>query len=78
MTKDAKSFSGSYIVNTESIDYPTTYTSISPDITLNIPVKTGYAFKGWTGTGLAAATKDVTIASGSTGDREYTATWGEV
>lgn len=54
---------------------PTVYTVESEDITLNNPVKSGYDFDGWTGTGLDSASKTVTIASGSTGDRSYTATW---
>ncbi|MBQ8430425.1 MAG: InlB B-repeat-containing protein, partial [Clostridia bacterium] len=39
------------------------------------PTKDGYTFAGWTGTGLSSATMTVTIASGSTGNRTYTATW---
>ncbi|MBE6262269.1 MAG: hypothetical protein E7107_15945 [Prevotella sp.] len=54
---------------------PTTYTIESDAITLNNPTKDGYTFAGWTGTDLGAATTSVTIAHGSTGNREYTATW---
>ena len=54
---------------------PTTYTIESDAITLNNPTKDGYTFAGWTGTGLTDATTTVTIAHGSTGNREYTATW---
>lgn len=54
---------------------PASYTIESTDITLNNPTKTGYIFAGWTGTGLAEATTNVTIATGSIGDRTYTATW---
>lgn len=54
---------------------PTSYTIESTDITLINPTKTGYVFKGWTGTGLTEATANVTIATGSIGDRTYTATW---
>ena len=54
---------------------PTTYTIESSAITLNNPTKTGYTFAGWTGTDLDAATTEVTIAAGSTGNRSYTATW---
>ena len=53
---------------------PTTYTS-NDTITLVNPTKEGYTFKGWTGTGLTEATTSVTIPVGSTGDREYTATY---
>ena len=54
---------------------PTAYTIESSAITLNNPTKTGYTFAGWTGTDLDAATTEVTIASGSTGNRSYVATW---
>lgn len=43
--------------------------------TLSNPTRTGYTFAGWTGTGLSGAAIDVTIPSGSYGDRVYTATW---
>ena len=54
---------------------PGSYTIESDAITLKNPTKAGYTFAGWTGTGLDAATTTVTIAKGSTGNREYTATW---
>ena len=54
---------------------PASYTIESAAITLNNPTKSGFDFAGWTGTGLDAATKTVTIATGSTGNRSYTATW---
>lgn len=52
-----------------------TYTVESDDITIASPTRTGYTFTGWTGTGLAEATMTVTIPTGSTGDRTYTANW---
>ncbi len=54
---------------------PTTYTVESAAITLINPTKTGYTFAGWTGTGLNQATVNVTIPTGSTGNRSYEATW---
>lgn len=54
---------------------PDTYTVESNDITLLNPTKSGFTFTGWTGTGLDAAATEVTIAHGSYGNREYTATW---
>ena len=54
---------------------PEEYTIETAAFTLNNPTRTGYTFKGWTGTGLDGATMTVTIAKGSTGNREYTATW---
>ena len=59
----------------EGVSNPTTYTVESDAITLKNPTREGYAFEGWTGTGLTEATTTVTIAKGSTGDRAYTATW---
>jgi uncharacterized repeat protein (TIGR02543 family) len=54
---------------------PQTYTVDSAAITLTNPTKQGFFFAGWTGTGLTAATTSVTIGTGSTGDRYYSATW---
>lgn len=54
---------------------PSTYTIETETFTLKAPLKAGYTFAGWTGTGLTDATKTVTIEKGSTGDRSYTATW---
>lgn len=53
---------------------PETYTA-DDVIALKQPVMEGYAFAGWTGTGLSEATVDATIPIGSYGDREYKATW---
>ena len=54
---------------------PKTYTIESDTITLNNPVRNGYEFTGWTGTGLNTETMTITIPKGSTGDRAYTAHW---
>ena len=61
---------------TVSANNPDTYNIETNDITLNNPTKTGYFFKGWSGTDLTGDTNTaVTIAHGSTGDREYTANY---
>ena len=59
---------------------PSTYKPTDAAITLRNPHKDGYAFYGWTGTGLTTgktadrrANVNVTIAAGSHGDRTYTA-----
>ena len=52
-----------------------TYTAETETFKLQNPTKTGYIFYGWTGTELSAVTKDVVIATGSTGNRAYTANW---
>ena len=56
---------------------PINYSTASPTFTLNNPVKEGYTFIGWTGTGLTETTKEVIITKGSTGDRKYKAIWVE-
>lgn len=55
---------------------PTSYTIEDSAITLNNPTKEGYTFTGWSGTDLTGSDNmSVTIASGSTGAREYKAHW---
>ena len=54
---------------------PTTYNVNTDSFTLNNPTKSGYTFTGWTGTGLSQATTSVTIAVGSTGNKNYEANW---
>jgi uncharacterized repeat protein (TIGR02543 family) len=60
---------------TVATDNPISYTIKSAAITLINPTRTGYDFAGWMGTDLTDATMTVTIASGSTGNRDYIATW---
>ena len=72
----------------ENIQNPSSYNIKSEDIILNNPKKEGFLFLGWTGgtssektgtTGnLDTPTKDVTIKTGSMGNREYTANWQEL
>ena len=57
---------------------PESYTENSADITLPQPTRAGCRFTGWTGTDLTAPTMEVTIPTGSKGDREYTANWEEI
>ena len=74
-----------WTLNTYSIGYnlnggsisgqPTSYNVNTATFTLPVPTRAGYAFTGWTGTGLSSATKTVTVAKGSTGNRSYTANW---
>jgi len=65
-------YSITYNLSGATAENPEKYT-IEDEIKLNNPSKEGYTFTGWTGTGLSALTKDVTIAKGSTGNRKYTA-----
>lgn len=55
---------------------PLTYTIETETFTLSNPIKAGYTFTGWSGTGLEGeANMNVTIAKGSTGERSYAAHW---
>ncbi len=57
---------------------PESYDISSSTITLNNPTKEGYAFAGWTGSNGDVPQMTVTIDSGSTGDRAYTANYSAV
>ena len=55
---------------------PNTYTIETEAFTLKNPTKSGYTFTGWSGTGLDGENNmTVTIPTGSTGNRIYTAHW---
>lgn len=54
---------------------PTSYNMYTEDFTLNNPVREGYVFEGWTGTGITGTSSEVIITRGSKGDRTYTANW---
>ncbi|MDD6095471.1 MAG: InlB B-repeat-containing protein, partial [Clostridia bacterium] len=69
-----KAYNISYDLDGGTATNPETYYVESDAITLNNPVKTGYTFTGWSGTGLTGENNmTVTIAKGSTGNRAYTA-----
>lgn len=53
----------------------TEYTVESDAFALVNPTRAGYDFAGWVGTGLTEPTTSVTVPRGSTGARDYTATW---
>ena len=65
----------SYNLNGGSATNPSNYNVESSQIVLSSPTKTGHTFSGWTGTGLSSSSLTVTIPTGSTGDRSYTANW---
>ena len=54
---------------------PAAYTVESETIRLAVPTKLGYDFLGWTGSNGDTPEKTVEIASGSTGDKRFTAVW---
>ena len=80
-----RSYTANWVESNYSINYhlnggtvsgnPISYNISTDDITLNNPIKDGYEFTGWTGTGLNEITKTVTIPKGSIGEKEYTANW---
>ena len=55
--------------------YDDTYTIESPDITLPTPTRTGYTFGGWYTNSNLTGDAVTTIATGSTGDKEFWAKW---
>ena len=65
-----------YTLNSGTVSgNPTSYNIESAAITLKNPTRTGYTFKGWTGSNGTTASTSVTIAAGSTGNKTYTANW---
>ena len=60
-------------VNSEN--NPNGYNVDTETITLENPNKTGYIFKGWTGSNGTTPQKNVQIPKGSTGDKSYEANW---
>jgi len=62
---------------TMAVANPSSYTVETPTFTLNKPTRTGYIFAGWSWTEDYSTKMDttVTIAKGSTGNKNYTANW---
>ena len=56
---------------------PATYNKES-EFSLVAPLRAGYVFAGWTGTGLSAPTLSVKVEKGTEGDLAYKATWTEL
>lgn len=54
---------------------PSVYTIETDSFTLNNPERDGYSFDGWTGSNGESASKEVTIAKGTTGNLSFTAKW---
>ncbi|MBQ3343565.1 MAG: InlB B-repeat-containing protein, partial [Kiritimatiellae bacterium] len=69
-----------YALNGGSVEgkNPAFYARESEEIVLANPVRVGYDFAGWIGTGLAAPTNRVVIPRGSVGHRAYAATWERI
>ena len=75
---NAISYNIKYNLNggTNNPNNPSRYT-IESSITLKEPTRTGYTFSGWTYSGQSTPVKNATIPQGTTGDRTFTAKWGE-
>lgn len=73
----AKAYTISYDLNGGKVNgsNPIGYNPDDDTFTLINPTRTGYTFIGWTGTDLTDKTMQVTIASGSYGNRSYSAYW---
>ncbi|MBE6156375.1 MAG: hypothetical protein E7161_01335 [Firmicutes bacterium] len=72
---EISSYSISYNLGGGSISGQKTSYNVNDTFILPTPIRNGYTFTGWTGTGLSSKTKSVTISKGSTGNRSYTANW---
>ena len=57
------------------LENPTQYGEASDSIPLNVPIRDGFTFVGWTGSNGNTPQINVTIESGSIGDKSYTANW---
>ena len=69
-------YSIGYTLNNGTITgNPTSYNIESATITLKNPTRTGYIFTGWTGSNGTTPQTSVSITSGSTGNKSYTANW---
>ncbi len=65
-----------YTLNSGSVSgNPTSYNVETATFTLKNPTRTGYTFKGWTGSNGSTPQTSVSIAKGSTGNKTYTANW---
>ena len=56
---------------TLSDDHPVSFDIYSDTLTLKNPAKHGYTFDGWTEEGSSTISPDVTIPTGSKGNRKY-------
>lgn len=74
---NAKAYIIKYELNGGSVngDNPLGYDAKDDDFTLINPTKVGYTFTGWSGTDIDGMSTSVTIASGSYGNRKFTANW---
>lgn len=72
---EATKYTLSYNYNGGTASNPASYYITTATFTLNNPTKKGYTFIGWTGSNGSSASKSVSIAKGSTGNKSYTANY---
>jgi uncharacterized repeat protein (TIGR02543 family) len=83
-----KSYTANWLVESYKITYVldggtvaattpnlTSYTVVTETFTLNNPTKKGYTFNGWTEMAGVTPLLNVSVSTGSTGDKTYTANW---
>ena len=58
-----------------SVDNPFYYTEDAETVNLIEPIKQGYSFVGWSGSGIDGISQSVSIESGSTGDKSFKANY---
>lgn len=79
---DIENYTITYTSNIEGVSFEGFVTSFNvetPTFTINVPtIPEGYIFKGWTGTGITDAVQTITISTGSTINREYTANFNKL
>ena len=61
----------------DGVKNPDGFTATTPTFTLNNPIQDGMEFIGWTGSNGSTPQMTVTIPTGSTGNRTYTANWAQ-
>ena len=71
----AEQYTITYNLGGGTASNPITYFSDSENFTLNNPTKDGYTFIGWTVDEDDTPVKSVTIETGTTGNKTYTANW---
>ena len=68
-------YSITYNLGGGTAENPTSYKATDETFTLNNPIRPGYTFIGWSGTGISGTSTNVTIPKGSVGNKEFTANW---
>ena len=71
----AVNYTISYTLNGGTASNPANYNITTNTFTLNNPTRDGYTFTGWTGSNGSTPQTSVSIAKGSTGNKNYTANW---